>query len=509
MTAHHAMAGRPLTVLVCALGGEGGGVLAEWLYAAAVRAGHAAQATSIPGVAQRTGATTYYLEISREPVPRDAPRPVFGLSPVPGCTDLLVSSELLETLRQAAAGHVSPDRTRVVSSTARALTVAEKMVPADGRVDAAALERTLRATAAATDLVDFESLAREAGTVVSAVMLGAIAGSGVLPIARGVYEDVVRAGGKGVEASLRGVALGCAAMQRAPVPAVAAAVPAAPLAPTELRALGRQRLVDYQDEAYARLYDERLARLAAAGGEPLAEAAQRWLALWMAYDDLVHVARLKLAASRLERVRRETGARDGDVLKVWDHYKPGAAEIAAMLPPRWAARLVAWDRRRVERGEEPWAMPIRLGAHTVLGALALKLLASLKPWRRRGQRHAAEQALIERWLAAMTRAAAEHADLALEIARCGRLIKGYGSTHERGQERLLHVLDHVAFAAPRTAAERAAAVRALREAALADDSGLGFDRALAEHGAVPRAPRAQPVRWYKRKPVSSTPPLSP
>ena len=67
-------AGQPLTVLVCALGGEGGGVLAEWLYAAAVRAGHAAQATSIPGVAQRTGATTYYLEISREPVPRDAPQ---------------------------------------------------------------------------------------------------------------------------------------------------------------------------------------------------------------------------------------------------------------------------------------------------------------------------------------------------------------------------------------------------------------------------------------------------
>ena len=49
---------RPVNVLICALGGEGGGVLAEWLYAAAVRAGHAAQATSIPGVAQRTGQRT-------------------------------------------------------------------------------------------------------------------------------------------------------------------------------------------------------------------------------------------------------------------------------------------------------------------------------------------------------------------------------------------------------------------------------------------------------------------
>ncbi|MCC7100346.1 MAG: 2-oxoacid:acceptor oxidoreductase family protein, partial [Rubrivivax sp.] len=54
---------RPITILVCALGGEGGGVLAEWLYLTAMRAGYAVQSTSIPGVAQRTGATTYYVEL--------------------------------------------------------------------------------------------------------------------------------------------------------------------------------------------------------------------------------------------------------------------------------------------------------------------------------------------------------------------------------------------------------------------------------------------------------------
>ena len=54
---------RPTTVLVGALGGQGGGVLAEWLVDAATHAGYPAQSTSIPGVAQRTGATTYYVEI--------------------------------------------------------------------------------------------------------------------------------------------------------------------------------------------------------------------------------------------------------------------------------------------------------------------------------------------------------------------------------------------------------------------------------------------------------------
>ncbi|MBS0343923.1 MAG: indolepyruvate oxidoreductase, partial [Proteobacteria bacterium] len=58
---------QPITLLVCALGGEGGGVLTEWLIEAARTSGHAAQSTSIPGVAQRTGATTYYVEVF--PVP--------------------------------------------------------------------------------------------------------------------------------------------------------------------------------------------------------------------------------------------------------------------------------------------------------------------------------------------------------------------------------------------------------------------------------------------------------
>jgi len=54
---------QAVSILLCALGGEGGGVLADWLVDVARIADYPAQATSIPGVAQRTGATTYYLEI--------------------------------------------------------------------------------------------------------------------------------------------------------------------------------------------------------------------------------------------------------------------------------------------------------------------------------------------------------------------------------------------------------------------------------------------------------------
>jgi indolepyruvate ferredoxin oxidoreductase, beta subunit len=127
---------QPISVLVCALGGEGGGVLSEWLMDTARRAGYPAQSTSIPGVAQRTGATTYYIEVLPTPLTElNGKQPVFSLNPVPGALDALVSTELLETARQISLGMVSADRTRVFSSTSRSLTTLERMPMGDGRLD--------------------------------------------------------------------------------------------------------------------------------------------------------------------------------------------------------------------------------------------------------------------------------------------------------------------------------------------------------------------------------------
>ena len=492
---------KPISILVCALGGEGGGVLAEWLYAAAVRAGHAAQSTSIPGVAQRTGATTYYLEIAAT-----AGHPaMFSLSPVPGEIDLLVSSELLETVRQVGLGFANAERTLIISATARVLTVAEKAVLTDGRSDSAALMQLLQHHARATELLDLAGMARRAGTVISSVMLGAIAASGVLPRAftREVFEDTIRAGGVGVDGSLRGFALAFerVALQTQQREQVAAALkPAEP----DLLALARARLAEYQDAAYVRLYDERLAQVSAAEGlaGPITQEMTRWLALWMAFDDIVRVAQLKLASTRQARIRHEVGARDDEIVKTFDHFKPGASEFAALLPQALAQRLLAWDRRRVQAGREPWAWAIQLGTHTVFGALTLKLLASLRGQRRRGQRFALEQLLLDEWLAAVVAGTRDEAALGLELAKCGRLIKGYGSTNERGKENLLHIVRHLAVSAA-PASERAAAIRAAREAALADDAGIALDITLQAHGAPARAPREHIVRWHKRKPTAT------
>ena len=94
------MATRPISILIAALGGQGGGVLTEWIVAAASHAGCPAQATSIPGVAQRTGATTYYVEVFPEPVKPGEAEPIFSLYPMAGDVDVIVAAELLEAVRR-------------------------------------------------------------------------------------------------------------------------------------------------------------------------------------------------------------------------------------------------------------------------------------------------------------------------------------------------------------------------------------------------------------------------
>ena len=518
---------QPISILLCALGGEGGGVLADWLVDVARHAGHPAQATSIPGVAQRTGATTYYLEVYPLPHSQLQGRlPVLGLNPLPGRLDALVSSELLETARQIGNGLASSDRTLVISASSRALTTAEKMTMGDGRRPEGPLLDVVAAHSLRHHVMDMARLCQESGTLVSAVMLGAIAGSGLLPFSREHYESVLAGPSKAAQASLRGFASAFDLVTRqreqaqyveqvmkpaAPAPSasasavlpndVAAKFPAV-LHP--LMGLAHQRLVEYQGPAYARLYVQRLASLLEAESAsadatcPVTAEATRWLALWMAFDDIIRVADLKSRASRWDRVTQEVKAKEGDVLKVYDHFKPGVPELAALLPQSLANRLLRWDRARVARGQAPWSMPLKVARHALWGMASLRLLASLRVLRPMGSRYQTEQALIEEWLGGIEAATRQSPALGLELARCGQLIKGYGSTNERGKDNLLHILRHVCGTASKLPLhERAAAVAQIRQAALQDEAGQALDQVLLQHGAPARPVKEHPVLWMK------------
>ncbi|HMI57042.1 MAG TPA: indolepyruvate oxidoreductase subunit beta family protein, partial [Gemmatimonadaceae bacterium] len=205
-----------ITVAILAMGGEGGGVLADWLVDMAENAGCFAQKTSVPGVAQRTGSTIYYCEIFPEEAARAAGNrePVLALMPVPGELDVVIASELMECGRAVQRGLVTPERTTLIASTHRVYSMSERTHIGDGRVDATQFIDAGKAAARIFVRQDFFRLAQESGSVISAPLFGALAATGALPFSRTQYEEAIRRSGVGVEASLAAFATGFAAAQR-------------------------------------------------------------------------------------------------------------------------------------------------------------------------------------------------------------------------------------------------------------------------------------------------------
>lgn len=458
--------------------------MSEWLMDAAQRCDYPAQATSIPGVAQRTGATTYYLEIF--PVARSAlggREPVMALTPSPGHVDLMVASELVEAARAMQNGYVSPDRTTLIASAHRIYATVEKMQMGDGRYDSRRVIEAAPKLARKAVLFDMRSAAEEAGTVINAVLFGAMAGSGALPLPREACEAAIREHGRAAEASLRGFAAGFDLARNAPP---AAPLTAQPLLRTAQQVidLGVARLREYQGNAYAKLYLDRLKGLNA-DPQLLGEVA-RHLAVWMSYEDIIRVADLKSRRTRLARVRREVGAQPEQPVIVIDYLKPGIEELASLLPPVLGRRLIERAQRRGKLDAYNVGMHVRTSG--IAGYALMRALAWLRPWRPFSHRYDEEQRRIERWLAAIREAIPRSTPLAAEIAGCASLLKGYGETHRRGLASFTAIFDALVDHPPTSdPEEQAAAIRKARAAALADPEGKTLQQSLGK-----------PVFWLSR-----------
>jgi indolepyruvate ferredoxin oxidoreductase beta subunit len=129
---------------------------------------------------------------------------------------------------------------------------------------------------------------------------------------------------------------------------------------------------------------------------------------------------------------------------------------------------------------------MRLRSTRILGYLRLRLLARLKPWRRRSLRFVEEQALIERWLRAVERAAAIAPAFGLETAIAAKVLKGYGETHRRGRASFEALMVRIVEPALADSHDAAPLLRAARQAALADADGKALEKALP---ATPEPPR--------------------
>jgi len=474
---------KPVTILVGALGGDGGGVLCDWIVAAAQSQGLGVQATQIPGVAQRTGATTYYLEV----MPRGAEAAsVLALNPAIGEVDVALATELLEAGRMIFNGFVTPDRTTLIASTHRVLAIGERSAMGDGSFDVGRLLRAVKERSKDQILFDMDQAAEESGGVINAVLLGALAGSSKLPIPDAAFEAAIRHAGKSIDTNLAAFAFGRGhargelaqavrehrkrqAAARGVEDLIERARKTFPAASLDVVEEGIRRLAAYQDRRYAALYLDRLDGLPA----DLVRDVARHLAVRMSFEDVIRVAQAKTSAERMARVRKEVRAKEHEPLEVTEHFKPGNEEIGAILPPA----LARWLLR-----QRPFHMSMHVRSTTIWGFLRLRLLAGLRWWRPHSFRYIEEQAEIERWLGQVRAAVPLGGELAREIAELARLIKGYGDTYKRGLGNYRRISDEVIVPAltgrltPRAATD---AVANARVAALADPEGESLARTLA------------------------------
>lgn len=504
---------KPISVAVLAMGGQGGGVLMDWIVALAESQGFIAQSTSVPGVAQRTGATIYYVEMVKARA--DGTYPVLALMPSPGALDVVIGAELMEAGRAMQRGLVTPGKTTLITSAHRSYAVQETMVPGDGIGDSAKVYAAAQAAAKRFIAFDMRALAEQTGSAISAVMFGALAGAGVLPFARETYEATIRAAGVGVEASLRAFAAGFEAAAGAPAtpvspPAnpkaeialapvghagfdalVARAQKEFPASAHAMLAAGLRRVVDYQDVDYGREYLDLVASFLPfehGGDAALTRAAAKYIAVAMAYDDVIRVADLKTRGARFDRVRAEVLAVPDQLVYTTEFMHPRMEEVVGTLPAtlgRWIESrpglFRALDRvvnrgRRVQTGTIRWFIP-------------LYVLGGLRRFRRGLLRHGREVAHRDYWLAAARQVAPRDYDLAVKIIELRRLVKGYSDTHARGQSKF----DKALAAALRLEGRADAAdwVRRLMTAALAEESEATLDGAVKTIDSFLAAPRQQ------------------
>lgn len=490
-----------IKLAVLAVGGQGGGVLIGWIETMARAAGYACQATSVAGVAQRTGSTLYYIELCA-PDPAKEALPVFSLMPAAGDVDIMIAAEMMEAGRSIIRGFVTPDRTTLIASTHRALAVSEKMVPGDGIADAAEVMAAAELAARRLVAADFDTIAVMEGSVISASLFGALAATGALPFPREAFEAAIRAGGKGVDGSLRAFGAGHAAalaeassgrsqpatanlpaaqgprhMQRA-WQALAARAAAYPAPVAEMALHGLHKVVAFQDLAYGKAYLARLDTVLAQDHAPyvLAREGAKYIANAMAYDDLIRVADLKTRAGRVKSIAGEMGAGSRHVMNVTEFLHPRAEEIVSLFPARFGARFAA-NPDRMARLDRFVNKGRRLRTDRLGAFFALYLIAGLRFWRPRTLRHANETAHLDDWLSRALGHVATNYDLAVEVIRCRRLIKGYSDTHARGLSKFDKVIAAIAMVKNRPDAAQWAA--RLREAALKDEEGRALEGAIA------------------------------
>lgn len=458
----------PITVLISAVGGQGGQLFAQWLFDTAKEAGFFPAGVGLPGLSQREGATVYYLEFFAHPDETS----FFSPFPEKGRVQVLIGLELLELLRAIQAGYLSKDGV-VVGSTHRVLTPDEKLPIKGGFVSSEqALEVLSRAAKRliAFDAIKATVLAGLSQQAANAILLGAIAASRILPFPTDAFRKAIEQYGVAVHSNLRAFEFGLeypswlkkldqvdselvGEWEWLPDPNLPETVRKrmdALSVDHEIASILQQAarwLCHYQNVRYFTRYLDCVQAVLERDKEHskdlvVTREVARILALRMTYEDAIRVAQLKTQKRRFARIREEHHIPENAIYRVIDFFSLDWDELIGLLPlgtesgknesvsPTGDGEGLPPLPFESDELKRP-TLQLRWETSSTLGYFILKVLSLLKPLRPISRRFKREWKWINQWLSAVEGTLDENYDLALIIARSGEMVRGYGRTRKK------------------------------------------------------------------------------
>ena len=476
-----------IKVLIPAVGGQGGGVLTEWLVQAFFVEEYDVQGISLPGLSQRGGSTVYYLEAYPSAEARDK-QIIFAQFPVPGEVDVIVAQEFLELGRALELGYGS-DKTTIVTSTHRVYSTLEKMPIGSGIYSEENLRKIASGFSSRLIEIDALKLSKENGMdelAINAILLGALSASGAIPVSRESFLKAIDQVGVAVKTNKRAFEVGwdfvksgkSSDFSKKPtmvwesflkeradklgeyereeyLAGISKVETSYPTALREILAESLYRLIEYQDVDYANKYMDLVRNIyeiderAKGGGYKLTEHFAKNLALLMSYEDGIRVAELKIKSDRFKRIREEMRLRDDQVFKVIDYLKPDSEEIYGLMPYVIVAPFVRITQSQVFKKIWRRKKPLTLGQTPVTtsfsGFARLWLLTKIKFLRPHSYRYKQEHRLIGRYIESVVYYSDLDYQIGCLVAKSASIVKGYGKVRRRTTNAFLRYLDNVIF----------------------------------------------------------------
>jgi len=448
---------KTLSILITALGGEGGGTLMNWILECARSQKLFVQGTSVPGVAQRTGSTSYYIEICDKNFDNEK-EPILSLYPKPGRVDIVIASELLEAARVLERGYINPDSTTLITSSSRIYTNLEKSHLADGRFSQEKILNTCKKMSKNFICLDLNTMAVDHSTIVSATMFGALAGSGVLPWKKTICENIFQDNifGKNslsgfnfayeqVKANSKYIITSKINKQLKEDNSIKIIDDSISNEFSNIINIGKERCIDYQNKKYSEVYIERVKKILSVINKEdpkvlsIAENIVRRLALWMTYEDIPRVAQLKIKPDRFKKIKKEINIKSNQILLIQDIFKPGLNEIAAMLPNnigRWFIK-----NKKIMIRFPLIGKGMKINSLSISGFILLKFLSSFRYIRPISLRYKEEQKNIDIWIDNLVLSLNKSLSFTEGLADMPQILKGYGDTWDRGLKKYNKIND--------------------------------------------------------------------